>query len=210
MIPELATERQIKFYNYLKKEVLQKGAIIKDHIDALADSGLGMDPDDIAMMREVGNLLQHHLDLTAAVVKGGDGMTAEPKPIWADGNGERWELVKESLRKFNFNEDDIREIDDVTTSILNEGFEPPNKKKFIVRRDLVLGYVQSGKTTNFISLIAKAADAGYRFIFVLTGITDNLRVQTQLRVDERLILKPAQWITTSIDIFSIFSNIKFK
>ena len=200
MIPELETERQKKFYNYLKKEVLNKGASIKDHIDALADSGLGMDPDDVSMMREVGNLLQHHLDLKAIAIKGGDGLTAEPKPIWADGEGERWELVKDSLRKFNFNDEDIQEIDDVTTAILNEGFEPPNKKKFIVRRGLVLGYVQSGKTTNFISLIAKAADAGYRFIFVLTGITDNLRVQTQLRVDERLILKPAQWITlTDID-----------
>ncbi len=200
MIDELETERQKKFYNYLKKEVLNKGASIKEHIDALADSGIGMDPDDVAMMREVGNLLQHHLDLKAIVVKGGDGLTAEPKPIWADGEGERWQLVKESLRKFNFNDDDIQEIDDVTTSILNEGFEPPNKKKFVVRRGLVLGYVQSGKTTNFISLISKAADAGYRFIFVLTGITDNLRVQTQLRVDERLILKPAQWIKlTDVD-----------
>jgi hypothetical protein len=85
MIDELQTERQKKFYNYLKKEVLNKGASIKEHIDALADSGIGMDPDDVAMMREVGNLLQHHLDLKAIVVKGGDGLTAEPKPIWAEG-----------------------------------------------------------------------------------------------------------------------------
>ena len=94
MIDELKTERQKKFYNYLKKEVLNKGASIKEHIDALADSGLGMDPDDVAMMREVGNLLQHHLDLKAIVVKVGDGLTAEPKPIWADGEGERCNLLR--------------------------------------------------------------------------------------------------------------------
>jgi len=200
MVSELKNEDQKRFYAYLKKEVLQKGADIKDHIEALENNGLRVDPADIAMMREVGNLLQHHLDMKAIIVKGGDGLIAEPRPIWTDGEGERWALVKESLAKFNFSPEDIKEIDDVTTSILNEGFEPPNKKNFKVKRGLVLGYVQSGKTTNFISLIAKAADSGYRFIFVLTGITDNLRVQTQMRIDERLILKPAQWIKlTDID-----------
>ena len=194
MINKLETERQKKFYNYLKKEVLNKGASIKDHIDALADSGLGMDPDDVAMMREVGNLLQHHLDLKGTVVKVGDALVAEPKPLWTDGEGERWSLVKQFLIDIKFNQDDIQEIDNVTTTILNEGFEPPQKPKFVVRRSLVLGYVQSGKTTNFISLISKAADAGYRFILVLTGITNNLREQTQMRVDERLTLNPEQWI----------------
>jgi len=194
MITQIENERQQKFYNYLKKEVLQKGALIKDHIDALAESGLRIDADEISMMRDVGNLLQHHLDLKAKVVKGGDGLIHEPKLLWADGEGERWALVKKSLLEMNFENTDIQEIDDVTTAILNEGFEPPLKRNFVVRRGLVLGYVQSGKTTNFISLIAKAADAGYRFILVLTGITDNLRVQTQIRVDERLTLNPEQWI----------------
>ena len=46
-------------------------------------------------------------------------------------------------------------------------------------RGLVLGYVQSGKTTNFTAVIAKAADAGYRFFIVLSGIHDALRQQTQ-------------------------------
>jgi hypothetical protein len=54
-------------------------------------------------------------------------------------------------------------------------------------RGLTLGYVQSGKTTNFISLISKAADRGYKIFIVLSGITDNLRNQTQERVDELLI-----------------------
>lgn len=61
-------------------------------------------------------------------------------------------------------------------------------------RGLVLGYVQSGKTTNFMSVIAKAADAGFRLIIVLTGITDNLRQQTQERLDEQLIdPQAAKW-----------------
>jgi hypothetical protein len=54
-------------------------------------------------------------------------------------------------------------------------------------RGLVMGHVQSGKTLNYIGLIAKAVDAGYRIIIILTGLHDNLRVQTQIRTDEGFI-----------------------
>ncbi len=52
------------------------------------------------------------------------------------------------------------------------------------RRGMVVGQVQSGKTSNYIALICKAADAGYKFIVILTGSTNSLRAQTQLRIDE--------------------------
>lgn len=62
-------------------------------------------------------------------------------------------------------------------------------------RGLVLGFVQSGKTTNFMSVIAKAADRGYRFFIVLSGITENLRSQTQERVDEMLVNDNKQFVS---------------
>jgi hypothetical protein len=49
-----------------------------------------------------------------------------------------------------------------------------------------VGYVQSGKTANFTGVVAKAVDAGYRLIIVLTGTTDLLRGQTQRRLDKEL------------------------
>ncbi len=55
------------------------------------------------------------------------------------------------------------------------------------RRGLVIGHVQSGKTANYMGVIAKAADAGYRFIIVIAGIHNNLRKQTQERIDEGFI-----------------------
>lgn len=55
-------------------------------------------------------------------------------------------------------------------------------------RGLVVGYVQSGKTANFTAVIAKAADAGYRFFIVLSGTKKSLRSQTQQRLDKELIL----------------------
>ncbi|GGM02546.1 endonuclease [Deinococcus aerophilus] len=51
------------------------------------------------------------------------------------------------------------------------------------RRGMVVGDVQSGKTTSYVSLICAAIDAGYRNIVVLGGRTNDLRHQTQERID---------------------------
>jgi len=63
----------------------------------------------------------------------------------------------------------------------------PNSDAPFARRGLVVGDVQSGKTSNYLGLIAKAADAGYKVIFVLTGTIESLRKQTQQRVEEGFV-----------------------
>ena len=55
------------------------------------------------------------------------------------------------------------------------------------RRGLVIGHVQSGKTANYMGVIARAADTGYKFIIVIAGIHNNLRKQTQERIDEGFV-----------------------
>lgn len=77
----------------------------------------------------------------------------------------------------------IRRLDDVTDSILRK-LEAPDREGEWDRRGLVVGQVQSGKTSNYTGLICKAADAGYKLILVLAGIHNSLRSQTQLRLDE--------------------------
>ena len=62
--------------------------------------------------------------------------------------------------------------------------EDPNREDSWDRRGLVVGHVQSGKTGNYVGLICKAADAGYKIIIVLAGMHNNLRSQTQIRLDE--------------------------
>ena len=62
--------------------------------------------------------------------------------------------------------------------------ENPKRDGLWDRRGLVVGNVQSGKTSNFIALINKAADAGYKFIVVMSGLTKDLRRQTHERLDE--------------------------
>lgn len=53
-------------------------------------------------------------------------------------------------------------------------------------RGLVVGYVQSGKTANYTAVAARAVDAGYRIVIVLSGIHDALRSQTQNRLEREL------------------------
>lgn len=62
--------------------------------------------------------------------------------------------------------------------------QDPEKPGRWARRGLVVGHVQSGKTANYTGVICKAADYGYKFIVVLTGIQEDLRVQTQVRIEE--------------------------
>ena len=51
------------------------------------------------------------------------------------------------------------------------------------RRGLVVGDVQSGKTATYAAVLCKAADAGYRMVILLTGVLENVRRQTQERLD---------------------------
>lgn len=97
----------------------------------------------------------------------------------------------------------VEDVDITSTHVLN-GLRPVSEDQNT--KGLVLGYVQSGKTTNFISVIAKAADAGYRLIIVLTGITENLRRQTQERINADLIDPQAARWTLLTDIDSDFSG----
>lgn len=77
----------------------------------------------------------------------------------------------------------LKALDDSTDTILGL-LEDPERTDPWDRRGLVVGHVQSGKTGNFTGLICKAADAGYKIIIVLAGMHNNLRSQTQMRLDE--------------------------
>jgi len=93
-----------------------------------------------------------------------------------------WKRYQEYLLQ-NMDCDDVVTIDKSTTDILSL-LEDPKRSGDWSRRGLVVGNVQSGKTANYIGLICKAADAGYRVIIVLAGLTNSLREQTQIRLDE--------------------------
>lgn len=77
----------------------------------------------------------------------------------------------------------LEALDAATDEVLSQ-LEDPARVGAWDRRGLVVGHVQSGKTGNYTGLICKAADAGYKIIIVLAGLHNNLRAQTQIRLDE--------------------------
>jgi hypothetical protein len=79
--------------------------------------------------------------------------------------------------------DAVEAVDTASESIL-EMLEDPLRAGPWDRRGMVVGHVQFGKTMNYTGLICKAADAGYKIIIVLAGLHNNLRAQTQMRLDE--------------------------
>ena len=62
---------------------------------------------------------------------------------------------------------------------------PQSEQEFFIR-GLVVGSVQSGKTANFNAVINSAIDVGYDLVIVLSGIMEDLRKQTQIRIEKEV------------------------
>ncbi len=82
----------------------------------------------------------------------------------------------------------VSRLDEITNDVLDYCGNPKDGGRW-KRRGMVMGHVQSGKTTNYASLISKAADSGYKIIILLAGMTNSLRKQTQDRMDQNFIGK---------------------
>jgi len=99
-----------------------------------------------------------------------------------------WSQYRSYLVGKSFDPVAVQQVDDDTTEIVSRLSDPLSKNPY-KSRGLVVGYVQSGKTTNFTGLIAKSVDAGYRLVIVLAGTLNVLRNQTQRRLDMALVGK---------------------
>ena len=94
-------------------------------------------------------------------------------------------LRKYLLYKKGLPSPSVQSLDRETDRIL--GMLDSPKKEIFDKKGLVLGFVQSGKTSNYTSLIAKAADVGYKLIIVLSGTDNGLRLQTNRRLKNELV-----------------------
>lgn len=86
------------------------------------------------------------------------------------------------LREKGWNSNVVDKLGDVSDEILNL-LGDPKEPGIWKRKGLILGDVQSGKTSNYTALCNKAADAEYKVIILLTGTIESLRKQTQERID---------------------------
>ena len=108
------------------------------------------------------------------------GWYAGPRPTDAC-----WPTFCADLETRGFGGEAIRQVDQSTTRLVSL-LEHPQTVNFKTK-GLVLGHVQSGKTTNYTGVIAKTADRGYRLMIVLAGIHNELRRQTQNRLIAQLV-----------------------
>jgi len=110
------------------------------------------------------------------------------------------------LKEREWPEDNVTALD-LATSRIVERLSDPTRIEAHQAKGLVVGYVQSGKTANFTGVIAKALDAGYRLVIVMTGTIEMLRAQTQRRIDMEMVgrqnivgdLNPEQALAANLD-----------
>jgi hypothetical protein len=89
-------------------------------------------------------------------------------------------------QKKNLRGNELDSVDEQSDDVLDRIQNPALHGEWDVR-GMVVGSVQAGKTANYLGVITKALDAGYKVVIILAGIHNNLRSQTQERVDEAII-----------------------
>jgi len=97
-----------------------------------------------------------------------------------------WKAYERLLQETGRSIEVLNENERIIDSILDLSGDPRIKEPW-KRAGLVMGNVQSGKTQNYLGLVNKAMDCGYKIIIILGGHQNELRKQTQIRVDEGVI-----------------------
>ena len=132
-------------------------------------------------------------------IKVGEGAIKLPNPdlpLWFHNKKSQidfshWEAYRDMLLSQARSIEVINENEKVIDSILDYSGDPETPGPWS-RKGLVMGNVQSGKTQNFLGLINKAIDCGYKTIIVLGGHLNDLRKQTQERIDEGVLGKESK------------------
>lgn len=113
-----------------------------------------------------------------------------------------WDTYREYIKNDQQFSADAVSAMDKTTDLMMKSIEDPKREGSWDSRGLAVGSVQSGKTSNFIGFLNKAIDAGYKKIIVLSGLNNNLRQQTQKRVDEGLLSYDTQASSIGSQIYA--------
>lgn len=181
-IIELARNFSHSFLNYYKS----LGEITENTLIEVIDkvSAIDIIPGQTLDKRELFEILKADL----SIGKGSISLLSDDIEPWLYNFENNWELWKR-YKSFLQQKDPsfpINDLDDFTNKILDKCVNP-NQKGSWDRRGMVVGHVQSGKTSNYVGLINKATDAGYKVIIVIAGTISSLRRQTQERIDEGFI-----------------------
>ncbi|WP_261841788.1 Z1 domain-containing protein [Aliamphritea ceti] len=136
------------------------------------------------------NLLRTKVEVTvgeAAIL-----VSDEPRTEWLTSDKKKqvdwyyWKRFKDHFKTKDIPESVLKRTDTDTDRVLSLLGDPDSHGGFPCR-GMVIGDVQAGKTNNYSALINKAADVGYKLVIVLTGTVEDLRQQTQERLDSDFV-----------------------
>jgi hypothetical protein len=207
--------------SYLEDPELKKAA--RNHVDYLCSTLRK----DLLTEKQFDSLFSASLSETKAWFQRGSSSSAmlkgnqEPSWLteerkvqlgWVDGEvgNYRQRYFDYLQRHVKRSEKHVIETRRSTLKIIEQLGDPISEHKFS-SRGLVVGPVQGGKTENFNGVIASAVDAGYHLTIVLSGIMEDLRVQTQSRVENDVVGKQVEgvWQGVAQDYqFNEFSSIE--
>ena len=196
-------DAQLKFKKFLKQTILNEAAeldflLLEEKANDLATLLFGqLSPSEISeVVAQITKEVEVTFSESGTVV---DPDTFEP---WLDDRKNdlstpRWEAYKQLLIDRDWDAPVIAELDTQSDEIL-ELLGDPQKPGEWARRGLLLGEVQSGKTANYLGLLNKALDYGYKAIIVIGGHTNELRRQTQQRFDTDLLGIDSEYLDDNI------------
>ncbi|WP_418302143.1 Z1 domain-containing protein [Lysinibacillus fusiformis] len=177
--------------------------IPKDKLEEITESRIKEIVEVMAPMAAVLNNVgidQKHIDEAIANLETRYAITMDTGVLLKEDNYKKWYFSSKAERgtaywdRYNrYLEKDVKlpkkvinKIEEASEDIMDVLGDPYSQTSF-QRKGLVIGSVQSGKTSNYTALINKAADSGYKVIILLTGTIEKLRKQTQGRIDDGFV-----------------------
>lgn len=165
--------------------------VIGEKIDEFTDEykklpNFEMTEEDVARLKfHIGNMFNVRVGEAAITLHNPD------LPRWFDSkkskiDWDHWNAYESMLQSQGRSGEIVKANEEVIDDILDYSGDPTTPGSW-ARKGLVMGNVQSGKTQNYIGLVNKAIDSGYKTIILLGGHLNDLRKQTQERVDEGVL-----------------------
>ncbi len=199
------TDRQLSFKKFLKQSLLNDAVgldflLLEEKASKLAEVLFTeLNSSEISQV-----VAQITTEEEVTFVGGGTVVDPETFEYWLGPRKEttptpRWDAYKELLIERDWGTPVITELDSQSDEIV-ELLGDPLKDGEWARRGLLLGEVQSGKTANYLGLLNKALDYGYKVIIVIGGHTNELRRQTQQRFDTDLHGIDSEYIDDNISV----------
>lgn len=184
--PEEVLQKIVKIVQELLLEEQDRGSITPDMIQDRIDAVLKLNPrwgENLDRQAVVDELIRRFSVWIGRDTTLKNDVGHEP---WLEASRKKdwryWQRYREWLER-RLSLKAVEGLDRSTDAVLGL-LEDPVRDGPWDRRGLVVGHVQSGKTGHYTGLICKAADAGYKIIIVLAGLHNNLRSQTQMRLEE--------------------------